>query len=115
MVKNTKNLIKKEDVPEVDLGPYLDLETLKEIDENIELLDEDNAKQNAELTANLLRRLKRTVPLPENEVCDCRLKMRSFMEENKSFKNFKNFLKSNIIKVSRRSNCKQIECINLFI
>ena len=99
VVKNTKILIKKDDVPEVDFGPYLDFETLREVEENIKLLDEDNAKQNAELTANLLRLLKRTVPLPENVVCDCRSKMRSFMDENKSFKNFKTFLKSNIIKV----------------
>ena len=99
VVKSQKEIIKWDEVPEVDFGPYFDLEALKEIEENVEVMDEDNSEFNSKLTANLLRRLKRSVPLPENEVCECRSKMLSFMEEKNSFKNFKSFLKTTTVKV----------------
>ena len=103
VVRTQKEIIKWEDVPDVDFGPYFDLETLKEMEDNLEILDKDNAEQNAELTENLLRRLKRTVPSLENDPCECRAKMCSLMEEKNSFRNFKSFLKTTILKVGKQT------------
>ena len=102
-VTNGKCLIKMEDVPEVDFGPDLDVKTLKEMEENLEMLDEENVEENRKLTANLLSRLKRNRPLPENEACECRSKIRALKEAKNSFKNFKTFLRSVIIKVENNT------------
>ena len=94
VIKNTKRLIKREELPEVDFGPNFDFETLKELKENVETLDVDNVKVNKIRTANLLARLKRVWPNPEKEDIECRSKIDRFTEEKQSFKNFKKFLKS---------------------
>ena len=99
VLKNGKNLIKLEDIPEVDFGSDLDIETLKEMEINLEMMDEENLDLNKELTADLFRRLKRNRPLPENEACECRLKIRALNDAKSSFKNFKMFLRSSIIRV----------------
>ena len=54
MVISANAIIKKEDIPEVDLGPYFDVETLEELKDNVEILDEEIKEKNKELTANLL-------------------------------------------------------------
>ena len=67
-------------------GIHLDLEAQKEIDENINILDEENAEENKEIAAKLFERLKRKRPVPEKEDCECQSKIARFNEAKQSFK-----------------------------
>ena len=97
VTKGRNDIIKIEDLPEVDFGIHLDLEALKEIDENITILDEENAQENEDITTKLLDRLKRKRPVPEKEGCECRFKI-ARLNDTKQFSNkFKTFLKTSII------------------
>ena len=103
VTKGGKDLIKMEDIPEVDFGIHFDLETLREINENIEILDEDNVEENKKRTAKLLDRLKRNRPVPSTDACECRVKIARFTEEAQSFRSFKSFLKYSIINVKNNT------------
>ena len=103
VTKGGKDLIKLEDLPEVDFGVHFDLETLHEINENIEILDEDNIRENKKRTEKLLARLKLKRPVPTTDECECRDKIARFTEERQSFKKFKSFLKKSIINVKNNT------------
>ena len=111
--KKAGNLIKKDNVPEIDLGVHFDLAALKEINENIEILDEENAEENKNRTAKLLARLKRNCPIPENDECECRSKIARFTEPKQSFKNLKSFLKTSIVDV-KNNTVVRLNATNLF-